>query len=105
ATPDDPKDAVETYLNALAESDWDTAYYMVDKNTKDNHSQEEFEEATNTVYGPEFKEMLTRIEVVDSQTSGDSATVTIRDKVTGNNMEEKLVREDGEWKVTSPDPE
>ncbi|MBU4217346.1 MAG: hypothetical protein KKB90_00080, partial [Actinobacteria bacterium] len=46
ATPDDPKDAVETYLNALAESDWDTAYYMVDKNTKDNHSQEEFEEAT-----------------------------------------------------------
>jgi hypothetical protein len=104
ATPDDPKAAAEMYLNALVESDWETAYYMVDMNTKHNFSEEEFKAKAGSIYGSDFKELLKQIEVVDSKVNGDNVVVTIRYKVNGNTMEERLVREGGEWKMVSPEP-
>jgi hypothetical protein len=104
ATPDDPKAAAEMYLNALADSDWETAYYMVDRNTKYNFSEEQFKEKAGSIYGSDFKELFKQIEVIDSQVNGDNAVVTIRYRANGNTMEERLVREGGEWKMVSPEP-
>src|SRR5450759_495390 len=59
-TPDDPSAAAKMYMDAMAQSDWDTVSYMLDKKTKELFSQyvdspKELGEAMVAALGSEYE--------------------------------------------------
>ena len=75
-TPHDPAATAQMFLMAIANSDWKTAYYLVDQKTKamlqqNNISSKQLGEALLSQWGPDFQKHMADFEVTTTKTDGE----------------------------------
>ena len=105
-TPHDPAATAQMFLMALANSDWQTAYYLVDQKTKatlqqNNISSKQWGKLMLSQMDPGFQKHMADFEVTTTKTDGDRATVTMLNKTNGKSRQVEMVREHGEWKFAA----
>jgi methylmalonyl-CoA mutase N-terminal domain/subunit len=99
--PQSPKQVVEEFLGELETGDTNTAWDMLSAKTqKSLGSEDEFDSLVNKTLGA--VEQIEKIEVGKTTIDHNTATVTTTAIVNGKKKEgsQKLVKEDGVWKIT-----
>jgi alpha-tubulin suppressor-like RCC1 family protein len=96
----DPKATLIAFFEAMSKKDFTAAKKMA---TKDSETMINFiEKGTNTFGSKEKKDMdfdKSKVEFGDAKIEGDKATVTVKDKASGEGTNFTLKKEEGSWKV------
>ena len=112
--PGTPEGALQRYLQAFEDEDFETAYSYFSSEVQDEMSLDEFEEATE-YYGSPAPEIERRVRVDRVEETDDGAVVhlTVEEFYGGGGpfggggtysypREVRMVREGGDWKIDEP---
>ncbi len=93
----DPKKVLTDFFDAMAKKDMVTAKKLSTAESKSILDMWEMKMTTNN--GEIEKYDKSKVEISEAKISGDNATVTVKDKASGESVNFPLQKEGGSWKV------
>lgn len=95
-----PKDVLKHFFDSISRKDFNDAKKYATKDSEGMLSMMEMGmQSMNNEHGNKMMEMVQNVEMGDAAINGESATVNVKDKKTGESTDFLLKKEGGDWKV------
>jgi len=95
-----PKEVLKHFFDSISKKDFTDAKKYATKDSEGMLGMIEMGmQNMNNEHGNKMMDMIQNVQIGDATINGDSATVNVKDKKTGESTDFLLKKEDGDWKV------
>lgn len=98
---ENPKEVLNHFFTALSKKDFNNAKKYATKDSEGMLGMMEMgmQQMNNNDHADKMMQMVNNMQMGDAVVNGDSATVSVKDKKSGESTDFLLKKEDGNWKV------